>query len=75
MDGIDCIKNAGVAHNLKVEEVDSDKEEVNLEDQMTQRYRERRHGHNLQPQKPHNYSHLYSDLEHTTLTQFNIKKG
>jgi hypothetical protein len=29
----------------------------------------------LRPQKPRDYSHLYADLEHTVLTQYNVKKG
>ena len=63
-----------MVHNLEVEDVDSDDEEDDLKDQMTQKYVKRRHDHDLQPQKPAcDYSHLYSDLEHTILTQYNIK--
>ena len=33
------------------------------------------HTHDLQPRKPCNYSHLHGNLEHTMLTQYNVKKG
>ena len=62
-------------HKIEIEDVDSDDEDDDLKEQMAQRYGERMHDHDLQPHKPHDYSHLYSDLEHTMLTQYNIKKG
>ena len=68
----DDIKNAD---NLGVEDVDSNDEDDDLEEQMAQRYGERIHDHDLWPYKPHDYSHLYSNLEHMMLTQHNVKKG
>ena len=60
---------------IKEEDEDSYDEEDGIKAKMTQKYGTRRHDHNLQPRKPCDFSHLYSNLEHMMLTQYNIKKG
>jgi hypothetical protein len=42
---------------------------------MDATYGTRNHSHDLQPRKPRDYSHLHADLEHTVMTQYNVKKG
>ena len=61
----------------KQEQEDSDDEDDDMKaDEMTQKHGARRHDHDLWPRsKPHDYSHLHGDLEHTMLTQYNAKKG
>ena len=71
----DHAKNTGVGPIPEVEDMDSDNEEETGKDEMAQKYGERWHGHDLWPHKPHDYSHLYSDLEHTMFMQYNVKKG
>jgi hypothetical protein len=50
-------------------------EDVSTEEDMDQRYGARTHRHELRPRKPRDYRHLYPDLEHTALTQYNVRKG
>jgi hypothetical protein len=42
---------------------------------MDRKYGAQEHQHNMQPRKPRDYHHVYQDLEHTVLTQYNVKKG
>jgi hypothetical protein len=42
---------------------------------MDATYGTRNHSHDLRPRKPRDYSHLHADLEHTVMTQYNVKKG
>jgi hypothetical protein len=42
---------------------------------MNLRYGARDHQYDLRPRKPRDYHHLHQDLEHTALTQYNVKKG
>ena len=69
--GVDGPKTTGVAADMHME---SDNEE-DLTAEMDWKYGPRSHDHNLRPRKPCDYSHLHGDLEHTALTQYNVKKG
>ena len=42
---------------------------------MNEKYGPRDHKYDLWPRKPRDYRHLHADLEHTALTQYNVKKG
>jgi hypothetical protein len=60
--------------------VENEVEDVVIEDDdpdadMDARYGPRDHSHNLRPRKPRDYSHLHAQLEHTVMTQYNVKKG
>ena len=74
--GVDT-KIAGVAQITGVEpeiDADSEDEENQVEAEMDCRYGPQMHSHDLQPRKPCDYSHLHGDLEHTALTQYNVRK-
>ena len=64
----------GVPTLETVPDEDSDDEAV-IADEMNCRYGSRNHHYDLWPQKPQDYRHLHADLEHTALTQYNVKKG
>ena len=55
--------------------VDAPAPDISIEERMNLRYGAREHQHDLRPRKPRDYHHLYQDLEHTALTQYNVKKG
>jgi hypothetical protein len=42
---------------------------------MNELYGERTAAYNLRPQKPRDYGHIHATLEHTVMTQMNMKKG
>jgi hypothetical protein len=65
--------NTGVDEN-ELQGMEPD-EDISVKETMNQRYGTWEHQHNLRPRKPRDYHHLYQDLEHTALTQYNVKKG
>jgi hypothetical protein len=52
-------------------ELPADEHHIN----MDARYGPRTSGHNLRPRRPRDYSHLHTVLEHTVMTQHNLKCG
>ena len=42
---------------------------------MNQQYGERTAAYNLRPRKPRDFGHIHATLEHTVMTQMNMKKG
>lgn len=65
--------------NIRVEDKNiSIKDDGNHDDAVgiDARYGTCNHNHDLQPCRPScNYSHFHADLEHTMMTQYNVKKG
>ena len=45
------------------------------EEEMDAKYGSRTNANQLRPRKPWDYGHLHATLEHTEMTQYNIKKG
>ena len=68
--GVDDPEMTGVAADM---DTDSDDEE-DLMAEMDRKYGPWSHNHDLWPPNPCAYSHLHGDLEHTALTQYNVKK-
>ena len=58
-----------------MEHTNDESDDEMLKEWMDQQYGPRSGHHHLRPQKPWDYSHLYADLEHKALIQYNIKKG
>ena len=50
-------------------------ENEDVEAAMNEQYGERTATYNLRPRKPRDYGHIHATLEHTVMTQMNMKKG
>jgi hypothetical protein len=48
--------------------------ELNLEDEMELRYGARSGRYDLRPRRPCDYSHLHATMDHTCMTQYNLKR-
>jgi hypothetical protein len=49
--------------------------ESNLEGEMELRYGVRSGRYDLRPRRPRDYSHLHATMDHTCMTQYNLKRG
>jgi hypothetical protein len=52
-----------------------EQQQPNVEQQMDEKYGARNDAHGLRPRRPRDYGHLHTVLEHTVLTQHNMRKG
>lgn len=59
-------------NEIIVEEVPGDED---VEAAMNEQYGERTTAYNLRPRKPRDYGHIHATLEHTVMTQMNMRKG
>ena len=70
-----AVADAGADASSMNTDDDNSGEDATLEEQMDEQYGPRGERYDLRPRKPRDYSHLHGDLEHTALTQYNVKKG
>ena len=67
--GDEPLENTGVTDTVETLEDDA------VAAAMDKKYGPRTGRYELRTRKPQDYSHRYPDLEHTALTQYNVKKG
>jgi hypothetical protein len=70
---IDGAENVGnlIDNNQNIEQP----VESNLEGEMELRYGVRSGRYDLRPRRPRDYSHLHATMDHTCITQYNLKRG
>jgi hypothetical protein len=72
---IDIEENSQMESGLNDHNDNTELEQSNLEETMNERYGVRNSEYDLRPRRMRDYSHLHTTLEHTCMTQYNLKKG